>query len=83
MREIRLFRSYTFYDRDGFIQTEMGSVRSTSQGIQDQHVESLQKGPACIGNPIGIGAVGDVAEAKPQYVKAGTVFQADWDQPPT
>jgi len=62
----------------GLVQTKMRRVRLASQAIKDQYVEPPQLMQAGGGDRVGVGAVGDVAEAEAEYVAAGPVAQPQW-----
>ena len=60
----------------------MGGVRPVAQGVQDQHVQPLQQRPARVRNGVGVGAIGDIPEPKPQHIEVRAMFEANGHQPP-
>ena len=58
--------------RDRLVQAKMRGVRPP-QGIQNQHVQPLQKRHARRVDAVGVGAIGHVAEAESQHVAAAVV----------
>ena len=61
---------------DGLIETKVRDVRARAERIENQHVESCEKRPACCGNFVHVGAVGDVADTKAEHIPAA-VFERD------
>lgn len=78
MREIGLARAKTLDHCHGFFQVQVRRVRVIAQSAENQSVQAFQKGPGGFGDFLDVGAVGDIANAKTQDVKAGAVFQGDW-----
>jgi hypothetical protein len=44
-----------------------------SEGVNDQHIEPVESLHAFLGYRVGVGAISDVSEAKPEDLKARAV----------
>jgi len=61
----------------GFLETEMRRMRLAAQGIQDEHVQPQQSFHAFVGNLVGVGAIGDIANSEAQHIEARPVFESN------
>ena len=77
VRKERLPRLQAVRHRDSFVQAKVRHVRTSTQRIKDQDVQTCQQFEAFVRDLIRVGTVSDVADAKSQHLKAGTVEQAN------
>ena len=66
-----------FGDGDCFVEGEVGDVGAVAEGVEDQDVEPFQQRQAFVRDAVGVGAVGEVADAKAEDFEAGAVLEAD------
>ena len=70
-----------FGDGDGFVKGEVGDVGAVAEGVEHEDVEPFQQRQAFVRDAVGVGAVGEVADAKAEDFEAGAVLEADGGDP--
>ena len=79
VREVGLLRSDALSRVDRFLKTEVGRKGPDSTAVQNPDVQDFKQCPTTRGNRVGVGAIGDIAEAKSEYLETGTMLQANRD----
>lgn len=64
-------------DGDGFVEAVVGDVWLVAEGVEDEGVEAFELVEAVGGDVVGVGAVGDVADAEAKDFETRAVKQAD------
>ena len=77
MREIGLLRADPLSHGDRFLQAEVRGVRTVAQAVENQNVEPFESRPTGIRNRVGVGAIGDVTEAKTEHFEPRAVLKAN------
>ena len=57
-------------DVEGFGQGKMGDMGLDAEGVEDKYLQALQEGHGGGGNVVGVGDIGEVADAETQYWEA-------------
>src|SRR5882724_925635 len=69
VRQVRTLRLELGDHVERLLHSEMRRVRAVSQGVEDQHLETLQQRQAAFGDAVDVGAVGDAVDAETEYAE--------------